>query len=289
MKAALYKTPQGIIGDLGEIQSVPYFLTPNVPNEVIALTAPGLAAGPIPMTAPFDGPLILRSLYANITNLATTFVDFSIQDGTEERQLQNAPIYLPTIVGTYERPYYLPQFLFIPENGVLNASFGSTAAFTDLRLCFGAAKLLRRTLDQSGKLALDRIQRRSILSIPYFMTFQNGSLSLGALGSGTGEMQVSNEGTFLLRKISYMSTSTLNFNIRNESTGESLFVAPANQTYEVPIQTVVGQFGTPLDLIEPWLIGPGQKLIVNATDTSNGANTLYLTLSGEFIRNGDMR
>lgn len=289
MKPALYETAQGIVGDLGELQTIPFFLTPNAPNDSILIDEPGHVMGPLAMTAPKDGPLLLRSLHANRVDY-DCFAEFEMQDGSETRKLCNAPIYLRTILGQYALPYYLPQYLFLPENGVIYINIQAISAMeTALCLNFEAVKMLRKQLDMNGKMALGRIERRSILSVPYFATFQNGFLDLDASGSNSAEIQIPYEGSFLARKISYHSTGTLKLNIINQATKESMILAPRETSYEVPVADIIGTSGQPLDLIEPWHIGAGQKLLITATDTSGSANRFYLTIGGEFIRTGDMR
>ena len=289
MKPALYETPSGIVGDLGELQSIPYFLTPNAPDDVIDITSPGRVVGPLAMSAPKDGPLLVRAIHSNSLEY-DAFAEFEIQDGSETRKLCNAPIYLRTILGEYALPYYLPQYAFLPENGVLYINIQGISAFeTPLRLNFECVKLLRKQLDKTGRLAMDRIKRRSVLSIPYFATFQNGYLSLDASGTGEAQIQVADEGSFLARKITYHSTGAFKLNILNQSTKKSLIIAPQETSYELPAADIIGTSGQPLDLVEPWHISAGQKLLITATDLSGSANTVYLTVCGEFIRTGDMR
>lgn len=289
MKSALYETANGIVGDIGELQTIPFFLTPNDPEDTILLPNPGTVRGPLAMSAPKDGPLLIRAIHANDV-AQDVFAEFEIQDGSETRKLCNAPIYLRTILGQYALPYMLPQYLYLAEGNVIYINVQAIGAMsTALRLNFECVKMMRKQLDKTGRLALDRIKRRSILSMPFFATFQNGYLDLGALGTGSAQIQIPNEGSFIARKISYYSTGAFTLNITNQATKDSMILAPRETTYELPAADIIGTNGQPLDLVEPWHIGAGQKLIIDATDTSNASNRIYLTVSGEFVRTGDMR
>ncbi len=298
MNATLYKnkrTGQCVV-DRAATYNVPFQLLTDQPNNAIAITA-NLQAGPYVMTVSKEGPLVVKKLSAQWTagsgspTINNALVRMMIQDGSGPGQmLMNAPCHINTIFGSGLQPYYLPQGLFLDENHAIEVYMSDLSGSTNtIRLNAGCSRARKPVMDLSGKMARERLLRRQYVSMPFFMTLDTSFVALTSGGTGNGIFSIPADFSFELHQISYISSGIFNVDIFNQATGEALVNAPNGVHYEVPNTLLLGSGSFPFRLHEPWLIGPGQKLIASLTDTSAGDNTVYITLAGVLFRTGGQR
>ena len=277
--------------DAAMFDRIPFNLLTNVPNNAVSVTALR-QAGPIIMSVSKDGPMAISKL--SCQRSGTAKVELILQDGSGPGiPLMNSPCHIDAILGSGQKPYILPQPLFLDENHVLNAFFSDLSGETNtIRINAGGARFLKDLQDPDGKLARERMLRRQYVSMPYFYTTYNGPVVLAApaASAGNGIFEIAANAWFEIHQISYVATSPLfNIDLYNQATGESLINAPGGQHYKIPARLMLGDNNFPFKLHEPWMIGPGQKLIAEMTNDSGAENTVHLVLGGIWYRTGDLR
>ena len=282
------KKTGAVILDAATLDRIPYYLLTNPPNNSVTVSA-NQQAGPIILAVSKDGPCEVESLIAQRTGIAS--VGHVIQDGNPQGlPLMNNPCHIDTIFGSGQQPLALPEALFLPEGHALSAFISDLSAASNVvRLGADTSRLRKPVLDPSGALARLAVMRRQYISIPYFYTFDTGSIELTASTAGSGNMSIAADHNFEIHAIAAVSTGTFSISIVNQSTGDSLITAPSGQNYEVPNALICGSNTFPFKLHEPWMIGAGQKIVVSMTDTSAATNTVYLTLIGKAYRTGEVR
>jgi len=288
MTPTLYRLKSGqIVANKRMLNVQPFDLLTDLPNNNISVSALG-QTGPIAATVGRDGPIEISQFSAQRSEAMQILLE--IQDGSATRKLMNAACHIDTIFGSGTQPYYLPEALWLDEGHVINCYAANLADSTNnVRLNFRGLKRTHTVADPDGSLARQRISRREFISMPYFYTFATGGVTLAGGATSSQEIPISAEGYFLVQQITSVQTGDFTLNIINQATNDSIINAPGAVSYEIPHSLLCGTANFAFKLHEPWLIGPGQKIVVNLTNTELFVNTIYLTLGGIFIRQGPDR
>lgn len=296
MSATLYKNKRSgaALVDKGMLDVVPFQFLTDVPNNAPAVGALS-EVGPYVMTVSREGPVVLKQLSMQSTAydspLSNALIRMKFQDGSGPGvMLMNAPVLMNTIFGNGQKPYHLPKGLFLEENHSIEVYYYNLSVSSNTIRINGGCKRLRKPVpDPSGALQRQRMQRRQYVELPYFLTFDTSFVTLTGSSTGTGTFSIPNDFAFEVHQLSFASTGIFNVDIYNQSTGESLILAPNGAHYQVPNTLLLGDGEFPVRLHEPWMIGPGQKLVCDMTDTSTSTNTVYITLGGVLYRTGVQR
>jgi hypothetical protein len=119
---------------------------------------------------------------------------------------------------------------------------------------------------------------------PYFYTFNDGSITVPALGTVTAQIQMNLDTNFELHQIGLSSSGTFCLDVVDSAKGESLINAPHGTHYPVPSSLLCGTTGHPMRFHEPIMVYAGQTLNITLIDTSGSANTIYLTFGGLAVK-----
>lgn len=280
----LYKLASGaVVADIAALDVFPFDLLTNAPDNAVTIPANG-QAGPYIMTISKEGPIVIQKLCAQRTGVCKILL--VAKQNEKEQPLMNAACHIDTIFGSGQQPYFLPQELFLPENHEIRASFSDLSGSSNVvRLLAGGYRLRKGVPDPNGDKQRARELGLDLISYPFFYTQDAGPAVMTALGTATSTFSIGTDGHFEVHTIAVSATSSLfNIDLYNQSTGESIINAPAETHYEVPSTLLGGSNNFPFKLHEPWLIDAGQKLVATMTDTSNAANTVFITLGGVYIR-----
>jgi hypothetical protein len=285
--------PDGSVAavNLKRLAEMPYFLCSNSPNNIMQIPA-SQSVGPLIMSISGEGPAEIHSLACN--RLAACKILLQIQDGQTQRALMNRACHVDTIFGNYDtttggkkqfRPYPLAEALYIDEQRavVIIASDLSGAANT-FRPCLQAHRMLTRIADVDLSRARARMDQRQYLTLPYFYTFDDGSILVPAGTTVQAEITIGQDSHFELFQISAVATSPLfDINIQDIGTGEAIVDGPQGNTFPISGNLMTGTAGFPFRFHEPRFINLHSKLLVTITDRSGADNTLFLTLSGRAL------
>lgn len=279
----ILSAPDGrVLGvDRRRIGELPFFLLTNQPNNEIAVGA-FQAAGPYSMRLSGDGPAQIISFAAQRTGAARVYL--LIRDGKSEQGLMNGACHIDTIFGSAQKPYYLPEGLYIDEGRALKVVITDLTGFqNNVRLLMNTQRYLNIVSDANLEKAKERLKAREFLTLPYFYTFDNGPVTLTALGTSTQSISLLPNFHFQLFQLTSVSTGLFTLDIIDGNTGSSLFDAPQGTHFEVSSGLVCGNGNYPFKLHEPRLYMASQKIIVKLTDRSGAPNTVHLTLGGRNI------
>jgi len=106
----------------------PFELTTSKPNQLIQIAAGG-RAGPVPLTAQYDGPIEVFYVKANVyadsngapgALLENYDVDFLLEHPGKRIQFSNRVVPLIALSGNAGQPYVLPETIYIPPVQSLN-------------------------------------------------------------------------------------------------------------------------------------------------------------------------
>lgn len=263
------------------LYETPFLLQTNPPNNIVVAPA-GATSPQTSLRVSAEGPMQIREIAAQRSNPVS--VQIYMQDGTSPRKLMNAPCHIDTIFGTGGQEYPLPEALYIDENSSMTIAFTDlSGAGSNVQVAMQCAKYGKLQSDPTLTRIKQRLKSRQYLSMPFFQTFDQGSVALTALQNTQIEMLIGADYHFLISQISFVSTGTFSLNIIDETKGESIINAPSNTNYAIPSLLLCGTNQYPYRFTQPILVQSQQRLLFTLQDTSGAANTIWITLGGQFL------
>lgn len=264
------------------LYETPFFLLTNPPLNSVTFSALG-TSNTAAMRVASAGPMQVAEFGAKRTNPCTVIL--YINDGTSPRRMMNAPCHIDTIFGTGGLMYPLAEALYLDENRALSI------AYTDLANSGSNAVQAALSCSRYGMLRDDpnlsrikqRLSSKEYVSMPFFLTFDQQSVTLASLANTMVNMQIPQDMNFEVHQISFVSTGSFALDITNAESGVSLINAPSNDDYMVPNLMMCGTNQHPYRLSEPWLLFGGQNLTFALADTSQASNTIWITLGGKMV------
>lgn len=263
------------------LYETPFFLLTNPPLNSVSFgaLATSLTAA---MRVASAGPMQVAEMGVQRTGACTVML--YINDGVSPKRMMNAPCHIDTIFGIGGNMYPLPEALYLDENRALSI------AYTDLTNSNNAARVAL-SCSRYGMLRDDpnlarikqRLSSKEYVSMPFFLTFDQQSVTLASLTNTMLNMQIPQDINFEVHQISFVSTGSFAIDITNAESGVSLINAPSNDDYMVPNLMLCGTNQHPYRFSEPWLLFGGQNLTVSLADTSQASNTIWITLGGKMV------
>jgi hypothetical protein len=278
--------PDGTVDrvNLARLNSLPYWLLSNVPNNAVAMVA-NQPSNPTIMSISGEGPAQVYSLACKRT--APCLVLLQIEDGQSITALMNRSIHVDALFGNFNannRPYPLPEALFMDETRaiVLTATdiSGADNSITPNML---VQRMLNRIADPNLALARARMDKKQYMSKPFFYALDNGSSVLTPGGTNIETITIAGDAHFDLFQISAVSTGVFDMQVINIATGESLIDAPQGGTQAISSNLLTGNAGFPFKFHEPRFFEINSKLQVTLTDRSGGGNTVFLNFAGRAL------
>lgn len=271
----------------------PFWLTPDAPNQALALAAVAGAQTSAPMTVSQEGPFQGFSLVCQSTRfdlVADHEFLVMIQDAGARKQLMNRACHANTIFGTPQFPMVLPERFFLHENRSLHVRMQNIFANANAIRFVIPGRRIYATSAASGVLddfILD-LSERSQVTTPYFLTTSADINNLTvAAGATSYVFPVDADGYFEIFKISAVAydatlgtmTGTFDFILRDAETRREL------ETGNLSNGLALGTGLQPNILPESWLVSPRMQLEIVVTNTTATGNPLdaYITLIGRKI------
>lgn len=285
------------------IYETPFFINTNPPQTVVPIKN-GSTSKAASLRVSAEGPMQILELGArrdDANKFTACNVVLTIQDGASAHSLMNAPCHIDAIFGPGGQMYPLPEGLYIDENRALSAVFTDLVPTTGappqpakkVQITGSAAKYNQITKDPTLARIKQRLQTRQFLSMPYWYTFDNGSVTLSPLGYQEVTLEIGFDHHFEIHQMSIVSDGEVAVNIIDLTKGESIINAPSNGNYPVNSRLWFGQGGYPYRLHEPITIFTTQSLMFQLQDLSGipyvagdaryPGNKVYLVLGGRRI------
>lgn len=202
-------------------------------------------------------------------------------NGAGGLDLQNNPIHHGFVFGTAERPIPLPEPIYLPAGMALQATCQnlSTALAASLKLAARGRKFNVELPGQYREAVAAGFEARQ--AKPFWLTLDDTTVTLTAGQSRVQKYLTMPAGWhFIARKIMVESTGPFSFDIYDHQTGRRL-------TWDGPIDSrlVAVPGGVDVQLPQPLVLEPNQKLRIEFTDLSSLTNVIYLTFTGPIVRN----
>lgn len=260
----------------------PFWLVTDRPNNSIVIGAQRTSTMYL-MSTNQDGPIDVTGLAIQSTGACLVWMKLFYADG-RTLSLSQSPLHSGTVFGTGAQPYFLPEALRVNQLQKLAVWITNlTTENNTVRLCAFGRQQQRNIIDPN----LARLQRQGNVTVPYFLTLDAGKAVLTALQVAEFPMTCGPMMDFQLFQISGVSTGSYTVNFIDADTGEALISAPADKTYGIANNLIIGSNVYPFRLQVPRLFKRGQRIIARITDTSNAGNTIYLTAGGRGIVRGE--
>lgn len=268
----------------------PFFLTPDAPNQTLALAAAANSQAYAPMTVTQEGPfqgysLILQSDRGELVGDHEATV--LMTDSGSRKQMMNRPVHANTIFGTPSFPMVLPERLFLNENRSLTIRFQNLFANANNIRVNIAGRRMYQSSAESGmfdKLISD-LTKRTVVTTPYFLTTTEDITALTVAAGATSYFLPTDADAyfevFKFAAVAYdnqLGTLTGDFDIiiRDAETRREI------ETGNMSNQLIMGNGLAPFVLPESWLIRPKQRIEIVVTNTTATGNPLdaYITFIG---------
>jgi hypothetical protein len=271
----------------------PFWLTPDAPNQTMALAAIVANQAYSPMTITQEGPfqglsMILQS--DRFTAVADHECTCLIQDSGSRKQLSNRPVHANTIFGTSELPMTLPERLFMHENRSLTIRFQNIFNRANNIRPAIAGRRIYATSARSGILdefILD-ISERAEVTTNYFLTTTEEINALTvAAGATSFFFPIDADAYFECFKMASVAydatlgtmTGSFDFILRDAETRREL------ETGNLSNLLGSGTGLLPFICPESWLIRPKQRVEIQITNTTPSGNPIdvFFTMIGRKI------
>jgi hypothetical protein len=282
---SLILNPNGSVAGVNRarLYELPFFLCTNPPDNTVLV--PALTAFPnlIAFSTSGEGPSILHALSADYQGNAplTALVKFWLVDGKTRKALCNTALNIGTVFGSGAQPYPMPEPLYSDQLRRLIVEFSDLSGSDNpVRLVGHANRVTEEKLDTTCDEIKKQQDPKQFLKFPFFYTFDDGEVTLGANASTSIPITIDEDTHFLLKQISYVSTGRFSLNILDAIKGESIISAPGSTNYNLPADLILGDPHFPYEFSEPILFQLKQRLIVNLTDLSGQTNNIFITLGG---------
>jgi hypothetical protein len=271
--------------NLKRLNEMPYHLLSNVPDNVMQVPAQG-SSQPTIMSISGEGPAQIHG-FASENFDDRLLILIQIQDGQSIRALMNRACHVNTIFGNYKpnnKAYPLAEALYVDEQrGIIITATDFSAAANTFRPDFLTARFLTRIADPSMEKVRSRMEQRQYLSLPGFLTLDNGKSVLAAGGTNMETITVGQDAHFEIFQITAFSDGVFDFNIVDLDTGESLIEAPLSANFPISSNLITGTAGFPFRFHEPRFCELRSKMGVTLTDRSGAPNTVFFTLGGRSL------
>lgn len=272
--------------NLKRLNEMPFHLLSNVPSNVMQVPAQG-SSQPTIMSISGEGPAQVHGFASeNLDNRLLILIQ--IQDGQSIRALMNRACHVDTIFGNYtpgNRAYPLPEALYVDEQrGIIITATDFSGVANTFRPDFLTARFLSRMADPTMEKVRSRMEQRQYLSLPGFLTLDNGKSVVAPGATNEETITVGQDAHFEIFQITASATSPLfDLNLVNLDTGESLVEAPLSQNFAISGNLLTGNAGFPFRFHEPRFCELRSKIGVTLVNRSGAPNTIFLTLGGRSL------
>lgn len=203
-------------------------------------------------------------------------IKLKFRDDSLGRYLAKDPIDIKSIAGRNTLPMGLsnafmpfiwprPYTLAAGSTFVVESADASSAANT-MRLSFHGAKV------RPG--IAPWLTKAYRAEIPMIYGLSGGPITLGALSSDTGRIEIDVDSDFLVHKIVGIRTGAATVSISETARGREWM------NTAVHIDNVIGNGAFPNILRDPRFISRGSNITINLTDLSGAANVIEVTMIG---------
>ncbi len=179
------------------------------------------------------------------------------------------------------RPFRWPQSMFlnvVEGSGTLMVRFRNLSASSNIiRFALSGRRWYHLEAPYPIANRMDEIFRDSARTFPYFLTTDQ-YVSLSALGSASYQIRMGDDAYTEWSKGMAVSTGAFTVRIVETSTGKRLMELPVLNSL------VFGSGQLPMLNWEHMLFEPNYRLTLELTDTSNGTNTIWITLGCRKIK-----
>jgi hypothetical protein len=296
----LITRPDGeVLGiNMRRLAEIPFFLTPNQPNEAIVVPAQQSSA-PVVASVSGEGPVQVFALAresvraAALQANADMRVFLQIQDGPYQRGLMNGAAHVDTIMGSVGLPYRLPEALYMDELRSLiqvYTNLNTTLANT-IRPCFDTDKFLTQQIDTNISRIRKRMEQRQYLSVPYWYVLDQGFLDVGIGATAQATITIGQDHHFEWSKqtafVHQVGDTTItgpwDINIVDISKGESFIDAPQNVDFPISGDLIFGTGQFPYNMHVPRLAQVGMRMVVTIVNRHVAAQRFFITLGGRAL------
>lgn len=270
----------------------PFFLTPDSPNQEMALAGGVGQQATQPISISQEGPFQALSLLMQSDNFTATgdhLCTVMITDAGSRRQLMNRPIHANTIFGTPEFPMVLSERLLLHEERSLvirlqNLGVGAN----DVRPVLAGRRIYQSSanIGDLDEWVIKNLKRTEV-TMPYFLTTQNEIEDLAHNTPTTFIFPSASDSfmeVFAITGIAYdvvagTPTGTFDIIFRDAKTRREIESGPMSDAL------VVGTGLQPFRLPESWVIEPRQNIEIELTNTTASTEDIdvYLTLIGRKV------
>jgi hypothetical protein len=268
--------------NLKRLNALPYWLLPNVPNNIVQMLA-NQSSNPTILSISGEGPAQINSFACNRT--APCLVLLQIEDGQNIQALMNRSIHVDALFGNFNansRPYPLPEALFLDETrSIVLTATDISGSNNQIATNMLAQRMLTRFVDNDLAIARARMDKRQYLTMPFFYALDNGSSVLTPGGTNVETVTIASDSHFDLFQISAVANGVFDMQVINIATGESIIDAPQGATQAISSNLLTGgAAGFPFKFHEPRFFEINTKLQVTLTDRSGSGNTVFLCFGG---------
>jgi len=259
----------------------PFFLVPqDLGNATGALALLAGGTNVAILTPDQNGPF--EGFYFTVERNGPATV--RINDTGFRRDLMNRDIHVDTIMTPApggQRPSILPESLWLEQRHALSLTFTdiSGAAQAIRPVLHGRKFFLKQATPGMANKFIARRQLQRRVTTPYWYTTDAAvALAAGAVGT-RANMTISEEGHFVVQKITCVSTGPFDFRIVDGRTGTAL-----SGSILMSNMSATGTARFPYVLPEPWFIERNTQLVLEFNNTNAlGANNIFMTFSGRRI------
>ena len=204
-----------------------------------------------------------------------------IQHLYDRRQLTNGPIHARTIVGSGQRPFVLPEEIFLPASNSLQFTFANLAAAPFTTRFAGISTRMYHVEAERGGLQPPAIGRPTNVA---FLTSRVTPIAVaGGVGAFTDTfIDVPEDAEFMVEKITHFETTApaleFLYIITDPATGRMWSNGPVHSE----VGSGNGEF--PFKLPEPTIVGRRNSIPLRIINIQGAALTVYFTLTGRFLR-----
>lgn len=234
----------------------------------------------------FGNPFLARNLTfsdsAGETNSAFTL---QMEESGLGRYFSNAPIHIQTIAGTALTPAFLREPYIFPSNVNLVANFNKISGgavtvrvYLNGEMYFPYTTQIQASMEERKSLSvgLARLMERRKYVMPFWMTTDNGGVSLASGASGTFFSTIGDH-AFEAYALTVWSTGSFKLTIQEVKTKQTLMNG------KITKDNGFGDGNFPYILPTTYLVPAGYKLQYKIDNLFAGTNVIYITLQGRRI------
>lgn len=275
--------PDGSVRSINPLKLTerPFWLVTDRPDNYITIPSQAQSA-PYLLSTNLDGPIDITGLAIESSGACLVWIAVS-SPSLRDRYLSQSPIHSQTAFGTGGQPYPLPEVLRVTQLQKLKVWITNlTTENNTVKICVHGRQLQKNIVsDKDAKL-----QRQGNITFPYFLVLDDGKAVLASGQMIETPLTLGSNLDYQLFQISGVSTGSYTLNLLDADTGESVISAPADKSYGIANNLIVGSAIYPFRFHVPRLLKRGQRMLARITDTSMSDNEIYLTFGGRCIFQG---